>query len=789
LNYIDCHLLVYPRMMVETRRTRGSLWALWVVVVALAFLTTGSDPPPYSGAVAAFTPSLWRTRTEGRHAHGVGVGTAPTFWLHAFPSDQQAPQPLTAAAKAQLQNDHFASSQTTSSVSQDSSSSTTLAPPVMARPATESKGNDHKLARVEQKQQPQEEEEEEAAARVPVWDRVKPVDIQGGSQRTWSFAQHSNMVEVHVRNPYGNPMHAQIDLWQGPGNTPQKVTLYSEEGRARPFRCFFSTPPGGYSNSINIRNTATMEFPIQAVIDGSNSATNGGGMDRATKHKMERIAQVASSSQGLRQQPGGQSQQYEKMLQGGATITERFEANVQSVQVYLASEGRPINCRIELISGPNTLKQVMEVYCEEGNIRPFYTVIETPGFSQGVVRIINTSTMEFPFTSIVQPWDIISTREMHDQMLTQTQHGLGGTSSPFEVSGGYGGTGPASGFGSTVAQFGGTQPQEYDQNKYNTNNNVRSVGSPVVGMGGLAVPKPKRLKRATMLPPPSTKTKKNTAKKKTKLVLPAAVVEDVDNNSPDETMMDIECTINDDDASDIDIECAVGDIDAKIEAEVDRKMAEVEAEDRKAAKAWDKKVAAAAAKKAAQKASSAAATAATSTNNDEPTELKKLLDMKQKLEEQIKAEAEARFQERLQHEKEEIASMQEELERVRQEKKQEEANEKQEELERQHEVAAEAEATKTAAAAAVVERDAMAARQQQQDEVKAAAAANDAMVERKHQLQGEVEQARKQVEQRQQQLAQVQSEAVTNASERRKRTASAPSAPQRIVLQIDDAFK
>ena len=132
-----------------------------------------------------------------------------------------------------------------------------------------------------------------------------------------------------------------------------------------------------------------MEFPLQAVIDGSNSATEGGtGLDRATKHKMERIANVASSSKGLRKQGG---QPYEKMLQGGATITERFDANVQSVQVYLSSEGRPINCRIELISGPNTLKQVMEVYCEEGNIRPFYTVIATPGFSQGVVAKVSFS--------------------------------------------------------------------------------------------------------------------------------------------------------------------------------------------------------------------------------------------------------------------------------------------------------------------------------------------------------------------------------------------------------------
>mmetsp|Transcript_24494 Transcript_24494/g.28357 ORF Transcript_24494/g.28357 Transcript_24494/m.28357 type:complete len:367 (+) Transcript_24494:149-1249(+) len=275
-------------MIVNKRGKRCVLLLLLVHVVASS---TFSDH-----YCDAFMPCL---RREGRWVPGADChssGCAATALLHAFPSDKM--EPTTTASKTALQNEHFASSQTTSSLSQDSR--TTIAPPVLARPSTEAKGDDLKLARIEQKQQQQIEqvhqhEEQETHTPVSVWDRFKPVDIQGGSQQTWSFAQHSNMVEVHIRSPYGNPINANVDLWQGPGNTPQKVLLYSEEGRARPFRCFFSTPPGGYSNSINIRNTATLEFPIQAVINGSSSSSDG-GMDLATKEKMERIATAAASA-------------------------------------------------------------------------------------------------------------------------------------------------------------------------------------------------------------------------------------------------------------------------------------------------------------------------------------------------------------------------------------------------------------------------------------------------------------------------------------------------------------
>merc|ERR1719198_411291 len=195
--------------------------------------------------------------------------------------------------------------------------------------------------------------------------------VQGGSLRTWSYRSPAvEQVQV-VLSTDGRPLDADIELWHGPYNTPCKMRVYVENGKLRPFSATIETPRG--PNTVPIRNIGQIEFPLAAKVVA----------DQVDNPSPDALASATT-------------------IQGGALRTYPFDPTVDSVQVLLKTDGRPLNARIELLQGPNNNKQVIELYTEDGCDRPFFCFLSTPG-SGNVVRIVNTAPVEFPMTAGVVP--------------------------------------------------------------------------------------------------------------------------------------------------------------------------------------------------------------------------------------------------------------------------------------------------------------------------------------------------------------------------------------------------
>ncbi len=202
--------------------------------------------------------------------------------------------------------------------------------------------------------------------------------VQGGSLRTWSYK--SPLVEqVQVTlSSEGRPIDGDVELWHGPDNTPCKMRIYIEDGLIRPFTAVLETPRG--PNTVAIKNIGQVEFPLTTYVTSENIETPN----------------VECLSSGT-------------TIQGGALRTYPFNPLVDSVQVLLRTDGRPLNSRIELLQGPNNNKQVIEFYSEDGCDRPFFCIIETPG-SGNVIRVVNTAPIEFPMLASVVPYRISNNR-------------------------------------------------------------------------------------------------------------------------------------------------------------------------------------------------------------------------------------------------------------------------------------------------------------------------------------------------------------------------------------------
>jgi hypothetical protein len=226
-----------------------------------------------------------------------------------------------------------------------------------------------------------------------LWGTASPKNIQGNNAlKTWTIQNEDvERVQVLLKND-GTPLTGLVEIWTGPDSTPQRISVQSDNGFTYPFSAVLEVPP--YQSSVAIRNLGPMEFPMGAcVVADVEDAMAGGNKVAGTGAIVQTLDDL-----GMHMPINGED----------SVESFRFEKHVESVQVLLKTDGRPLHARIELVQGPNDSKQTIDIFSENGETQPFFAVIDTPGAS--TIRVINTApSMVFPLTAVVEPYMVDET--------------------------------------------------------------------------------------------------------------------------------------------------------------------------------------------------------------------------------------------------------------------------------------------------------------------------------------------------------------------------------------------
>lgn len=216
--------------------------------------------------------------------------------------------------------------------------------------------------------------------------------VDGGSNSQWSSSNNPRDGIVTERSIVsmesdGRPMVGEVKLWEGPGNTAQKMRVYSEDGALRRFQTLVETPRQDVGHTFSVQNIASQEFPMQATV-----AKDVSGMPRQ-RIQGETSGRERYSERGVT-----------RPVPGGSLKTFTIGSAVEQVEITIESDGLPIMATIELWEGPGQARQVAEVYVDDGYSRPFSALIDTPGFSGCTIAIRNEGTVEFPLKAKVEPY-------------------------------------------------------------------------------------------------------------------------------------------------------------------------------------------------------------------------------------------------------------------------------------------------------------------------------------------------------------------------------------------------
>jgi len=212
----------------------------------------------------------------------------------------------------------------------------------------------------------------------------------GGTVRTWDIPPDAERLSYYIRTN-GRPLKALVELWVGPIRRIHSVNIESEDGDATPYRAMLKFKPG--TKTLKISTTGSHEFPLEFGAEVPNA--------NRMKETWAATQKVFDTSPKTTVQGGS--------TEGGGGSIRYFNIpdDVETTQIVLWSRDigkRTVKAKIEVLSGPNSVRQLYELHCG-GSTQPYHAVIPTPG-PDSTIRIIATNYMEFPFHAVVTPYEV-----------------------------------------------------------------------------------------------------------------------------------------------------------------------------------------------------------------------------------------------------------------------------------------------------------------------------------------------------------------------------------------------
>ena len=262
--------------------------------------------------------------------------------------------------------------------------------------------------------------------------------VQGGSLRTYGrdhdqYALKDEHLHYSIRSNSNRPIQADLEVWQSPDYAPQTLKAYSQDGTTHPWNVSFQSPNNA-GNTMAVRNTGPLEFPLQADIDRHDNIVNhyhdgvtGGPISSPTppplqppprendaRHTVMHDADEVAFHRQKRQEMNARNGLVvdSRTINGGDIDYFRVQdehvagtpLEIQRMEVILETDGMPLTANVELWQGPGNIKQIAQVYSDNGLTKPFRAVIETP--SDGTTRticVLNTGPVAYPLVASVRP--------------------------------------------------------------------------------------------------------------------------------------------------------------------------------------------------------------------------------------------------------------------------------------------------------------------------------------------------------------------------------------------------